>query len=57
MSIFSWLGENSEPDVETERANLMNLNEKEILIEIILELKRISEKCDNIGKRIVLWSN
>lgn len=57
MSIFSWLGENSEPDLETERANLMNLNEKEILIEIILELTKISEKCDNIGKRIVLWSD
>ena len=57
MSIFSWLGENSVPDLETERANIMNLNEKEILIEIILELKRISEKCDDIGKRIVLWSN
>ena len=55
MSIFSWLGENSEPDLETERANLMN--QKEILIEIILELKKISEKCDDIGKRIVLWSN
>ncbi len=57
MSIFDWLGENSETDLETERAYLMNLSEKEILIEVVLELKRISEKCDDIGKRIVLWSN
>ena len=28
-----------------------------IMVEMILELKRISEKCDEIGRKIVIWSN
>ena len=44
-------------DPEAEKARLMELSEKELLTEMILELKRISEKCDEIGRKIVIWSN
>ena len=44
-------------DQEAEKARLMELSEKELLIEMIRELKRISEKCDEIGRKIVIWSN
>ena len=40
-----------------EKARLMELSEKELFVEMILELKRISEKCDEIGRKIVIWSN
>lgn len=44
-------------DSEAEKVRLMELSEKELLVEMILELKRISEKCDEIGRKIVIWSN
>ena len=43
--------------LKAEKARLMELSEKELLVEMILELKRISEKCDEIGRKIVIWSN
>lgn len=43
-------------DPEAEKARLMELSEKELLVEMILELKRISEKCDEIGRKIVIWA-
>ena len=42
---------------QMERMRLQNLSEKELLIEIVIELKRISNKCDDIGRKIVIWSN
>ena len=33
------------------------MSEKELLIEMILELKRIDQKCDDIARKIVIWSN
>ena len=40
-----------------ERNRLNNLSEKELLIEMILELKKISNKCDDIARKIVIWSD
>ena len=40
-----------------ERERLSNLSEKELLIEIVLELKKIDNKCDDIARKIVIWSN
>ena len=55
--MFDWLKKASAIDPEVEKARLMKLSEKELLVEMILELKRISEKCDEIGRKIVIWSN
>ncbi len=55
--MFDLLKKAPEIDPEAEKARLMELSEKELLIEMIRELKRISEKCDEIGRKIVIWSN
>lgn len=55
--MFDWLNKNSSSIEQTERTRLMSLSEKELMVEMILELKRISSKCDEIGRKIVIWSN
>lgn len=42
---------------QDERDRLNNLSEKELLIEIVLELKKIDNKCDDIARKIVIWSD
>lgn len=54
--MFDWLKRTPAIDPESEKARLMELSEKELLVEMILELKRMSEKCDEIGRKIVIWS-
>ena len=39
------------------RENLSSLSEKELLIEVLIELKRLNNKCDSIARKIVIWSN
>jgi len=48
MSIFSKMSEISERQRNEERQKLLALSEKELLAEIILQLKDISKKCDDI---------
>ncbi len=55
--MFNSMKRKSENDLESERARFMNMSEKELMIEMILELKRIIAKCDEIGRKIVIWSN
>lgn len=55
--MFDWLKRTPAIDPEVERECLMNLSEKELMVEMILELKRIGAKCDEIGRKIVIWSN
>ena len=43
-------------DQET-RAHLNSLSEKELLIELLLELKMLNDKCDDIARKIVIWSD
>ena len=50
--------------IQAERNRLASLSEKELLIEAIIELKKIkynsriiSSQCDEIARRIVVWSN
>ena len=43
-------------DQET-RAYLNSLSEKELLIEVLLELKMLNDKCDDIARKIVIWSD
>ena len=42
---------------QEERERLSSLSEKELMIENLIELKKISSKCDDIARKIVLWSN
>ena len=42
---------------ESERERLCRLSEKELLIELILRLEKVSRKCDDISRKIVIWSN
>lgn len=56
-AMLDWLKKAPSIDPEAEKARLMELSEKELFVEMILELKRISEKCDEIGRKIVIWSD
>ena len=42
---------------QDERERLSNLSENELLIEIVSELKKIDNKCDDIARKIVIWSD
>ena len=39
------------------RENLNLRSEKELLIEVLIELKKLNNKCDDIAQKIVIWSN
>ena len=39
------------------REELNFLTEKELLIEILIELKKIKNKSDDIARKIVIWSD
>ena len=54
--MFDWLKKASTIDPEAEKVRLMEPSEKGLLVEMILKLKRIREKCDEIGRKIVVWS-
>ena len=44
-------------DENVERELLLHLSEKEILVELILQLEKVNRKCDDISRKIVIWSN
>lgn len=39
------------------RVYLNSLSEKELIIEVLIELKKLNNKCDDIARKIVIWSN
>jgi len=49
--------ENYEEQLRMERERLNNMSEKELLVELVMELKKIDRKCDDIARKIVVWSN
>ena len=55
--MFDWLNKNSSGNESTEQTRLMSLSEKELMIEMIMEVERINSKCNEIGRKIVIWSN
>ena len=55
--MFGMLRVNREEELRSEKDRLNSMSEKELLIEMILELKRIDQKCDDIARKIVIWSN
>ena len=54
--MFDW-NRNANKRIDAERERLRNLSEKELMIEIIIELQKINENCDDIGRKIVVWSD
>ena len=39
------------------REYLNSLSEKELIIEVLIEWKNINNKCDDIARKIVIWSD
>ena len=42
---------------ELEKLKFMTLSEKELLVEILLELKELNEHCEIIEDNQIIWSN
>ena len=55
--MFGRFRTNYEEQLRLEKERLQTVSEKELLIEMIMELKRIDQKCDDIARKIVVWSN
>jgi RNase H-fold protein (predicted Holliday junction resolvase) len=55
--MFGRFRTNYEEQLRLEKERLQTMSEKELLIEMIMELKRIDQKCDDIARKIVIWSN
>ena len=54
---MGWLRRQTPIDEISERERLSQMSEKELLIEMILELKKVNHKCEDIARKIVVWSN
>jgi hypothetical protein len=52
---MGWFNRQVPIDEISER--LLQMSEKELLIEMILELKKVNRKCDNIARKIVVYGN
>lgn len=55
--MFKKILDRNTTNTQQERERLMKLSEKELIVEMIIELKKINEKCDDIARKIVIWSN
>ena len=44
-------------DEEQEKERLRNMSEKELMIEMIILMKKIDVKCDDIARKVVIWSD
>ena len=49
--------EERERQIIEEKNRLLSLSEKELLIEILMELKRIEEKIDDVETSVRLYNN
>ena len=56
-NMFGRFRANYEERLRLEKERLNNMSEKELLVELILEMKKIDWKCDDIARKIVIWSN
>lgn len=54
--MFNFGKEESLQKEQEEREHLLSLTEKELMVEAILELKKINSKCDKIARKIVVHS-
>ena len=54
---MGWFNRQAPIDENGDRERLLQLSEKELLIELILQLEKVNRKCDDISRKIVIWSN
>ena len=54
---MGWFNRQAQIDENAERERLLHLSEKELLVELILQLEKVNRKCDDIRRKIVIWSN
>lgn len=57
MGLFNKIFEEKTQQKETERQRLMQLSEKDLMVEIVLLLEDISRKSDRIQRNQVIWSD
>ena len=57
MGIFDRLNEENTKHREEEKQTLMMMSEKELKIEILLELKKLNKQSKKIARNQVVWSN
>ena len=54
--MFNWCKNRSLENEFSERERLNQMTEKELMIEMIIEMKKIDRRCDDIARKIVIWS-
>ena len=57
MGLFNKSKEEKIRRRECEKQELMTLSEKELLVEILLELKELNEQSERIKRNQVIWSD
>lgn len=56
--MFGWgkqAQERREQEEQADRLRLQSLSEKELMVEMLIQLKRINGKCDDIARKIVIY--
>jgi len=57
MGIFGRLSEENTKQREEEKQTLMMMSEKELMVEILLELKKLNKQSKKIARNQVTWSD
>ena len=57
MGIFDRLNEENTKHREEEKQMLMMMSEKELMVEILLELKKLNKQSKKIARNQVVWSD
>ena len=57
MGIFNRLNEEKAKQREEEKQALMGMSEKELMVEILLELKKLNKQSKKIARNQVIWSD
>ena len=57
MGLFDEVREEKARRRELEKQKLMPLSEKELLVEILLELKELNKQSEKIKRNQVIWSD
>ena len=57
MGIFDRLNEENTKHREEEKQTIMIMSEKELMIEILLELKKLNKQSKKIARNQVVWSD
>ena len=57
MGIFDRLKEENVKQREEKKQALMTMSEKELMVEILLELKKLNKQSKKIARNQVIWSD